>query len=277
MNPIVKLIIDKGIKLAESEIPKIIDLTSKTLPLDIGDEGGVINSNVCLPKQDLEKILEIRNQIMNKINTVSDSINSLSKITETLQPAIDATNTSLNTAKTLVNTFGAAMVATPPSIPIPGSIITGYVNVSNLVNTTLPPILTTNLNKLNSITSSTDGTIDIPVEAQLNPPTNKVHKTEAGHLVEFDNTTGAERIHIRHTSGTYILMHPNGDVEHNNSNHIKITTGDDTVTISGNSNVTINGDCNLTVGGNYAADVTGNIDLNAGGNVSITGARIDLN
>ena len=130
---------------------------------------------------------------------------------------------------------------------------------------------------LGSITSSTDGTIDIPVEAQLNPPTNKVHKTEAGHLVEFDNTTGAERIHIRHTSGTYILMHPNGDIEHNNKNHTKITTGDDTVTITGNSNVTINGDCNLTVGGNYKADVTGNIDLNASGNVSITGARIDLN
>ena len=130
---------------------------------------------------------------------------------------------------------------------------------------------------LGSIASSTDGTIDIPTEAQLNPPTNKVHKTEAGHLVEIDNTPGAERVHIKHTSGTYILMHPNGDIEHNNKNHTKITTGDDTVTITGNSNVTINGDCNLTVGGNYKADVTGNIDLKAGGNVNIQGARIDLN
>ena len=130
---------------------------------------------------------------------------------------------------------------------------------------------------LGSIASSTDGTIDIPEEAQLNPPTNKVHKTEAGHLIEVDNTSEAERIHIKHTSGTYILMHPNGDIEHNNKNHTKITTGDDTVTITGNSNVTIDGDCNLTVGGNYKADVTGNIDLNASGNVSITGARIDLN
>ena len=130
---------------------------------------------------------------------------------------------------------------------------------------------------LGSIASSTDGTIDIPTEAQLNPPTNKVHKTEAGHLMEVDNTSGAERIHIKHTSGTYILMHPNGDIEHNNKNHTKITTGDDTVTITGNSNVTINGDCNLTVGGNYKADVTGNIDLKAGGNVNIQGARIDLN
>ena len=130
---------------------------------------------------------------------------------------------------------------------------------------------------LGSIASSTDGTIDIPTEAQLNPPTNKVHKTEAGHLMEVDNTSGADRIHIKHTSGTYILMHPNGDIEHNNKNHTKLTTEDDTVTITGNSNVTINGDCNLTVGGNYKADVTGNIDLKAGGNVNIQGARIDLN
>lgn len=130
---------------------------------------------------------------------------------------------------------------------------------------------------LGSIASSTENTIDIPLEAQLNPPTNKVHKTEAGHIIEIDNTSGAERIHIKHTSGTYILMKPTGDIEHSNKNHTKITTGDDTVTITGNSNVTINGNCNLTVGGNYKADVTGNIDLKAGGNVNIQGARIDLN
>jgi|TARA_R110000744_G_scaffold278189_1_gene390451 hypothetical protein len=130
---------------------------------------------------------------------------------------------------------------------------------------------------LGSIASSTESIIDIPLEAQLNPPTNKVHKTEAGHIIEIDNTSGAERIHIKHTSGTYILMKPTGDIEHSNKNHTKITTGDDTVTITGNSNVTINGDCNLSVSGNYKADVTGNIDLNAGGNVNITGARIDLN
>ena len=130
---------------------------------------------------------------------------------------------------------------------------------------------------MGSIATQTGGTKDIPSAAQVSGNTNHVYRSQSGHLIEVDNTSDAERIHIKHTSGTYILMHPNGDVEHNNKNHTKITTGDDTVTITGNSNVTINGDCNLTVGGNYAADVTGNIDLNAGGNVSITGARIYLN
>jgi hypothetical protein len=155
MNPIVKLILDKGVGLVESQIPKITDLQSK-IPISSLNEDITKLKEYCLPKQDLEKILEVRNQIMNKINTVSDSINSLSKITDTIQPAIDTTNKSLDIAKALVNTLGTALVATPPSIPIPGPVITGYVNASNLVNNTLPPILTTNLNKLNSITTATD-------------------------------------------------------------------------------------------------------------------------
>lgn len=66
---------------------------------------------------------------------------------------------------------------------------------------------------LGSIASSTDGTIDIPEEAQLNPPTNKVHKTEAGHLMEVDNTSGAERIHIKHTSGSRLTMNADGTID----------------------------------------------------------------
>jgi len=93
---------------------------------------------------------------MNKINLVSDTINDLSKITDTIQPIVDATNTSLNIAKTTVNTVSAAMLAVPPGIPIPGQLITGLSTANTLVNNTLPPILTTNLNKLNSITTATD-------------------------------------------------------------------------------------------------------------------------
>jgi len=51
---------------------------------------------------------------------------------------------------------------------------------------------------LGSIATQTEGEKDIPVEAQLSPPTNKVHKTQAGHLIEFDNTADIERINIQH-------------------------------------------------------------------------------
>tara|TARA_B110000879_G_scaffold191522_1_gene256766 strand:- start:5540 stop:6241 length:702 start_codon:yes stop_codon:yes gene_type:complete len=83
---------------------------------------------------------------------------------------------------------------------------------------------------LGSIASTTDGTIDIPVEAQLNPPTNKVHKTEAGHIIEIDNTAGAERVHIKHTSGSFLKMDADGTITMSSSNQ--------TVNIVGNTSIT---------------------------------------
>tara|TARA_B100001113_G_scaffold54806_1_gene40627 strand:- start:14745 stop:15551 length:807 start_codon:yes stop_codon:yes gene_type:complete len=58
---------------------------------------------------------------------------------------------------------------------------------------------------MGTFASKTEGIIDTPVEAQLNPPTNKVHKTEAGHLIELDNTLDAERINIKHGKNTSTL------------------------------------------------------------------------
>lgn len=83
---------------------------------------------------------------------------------------------------------------------------------------------------MGSIATQTEDVIDIPVEAQLNPPTNKVHKTEAGHFIEFDNTTDAERINIQHKSGTTININKDGTVEINSSNT--------TVNIIGNTTIT---------------------------------------
>jgi len=83
---------------------------------------------------------------------------------------------------------------------------------------------------LGSIASSTDGTIDIPVEAQLNPPTNKVHKTEAGHIVEIDNTPGAERVNIQHKSGSFLRMDADGTINMSSSNQTVNIVGNTTVT-----------------------------------------------
>jgi TFIIF-interacting CTD phosphatase-like protein len=64
--------------------------------------------------------------------------------------------------------------------------------------------------------------IDIPEEAQLNPPTNKVHKTEAGHKIEFDNTKGSERINIEHKNGSKITIDEDISINHNNNSFVKI-------------------------------------------------------
>lgn len=41
-------------------------------------------------------------------------------------------------------------------------------------------------------------------------PYNHVYESESGHLLEFDDTPGFERIHLIHRSGTFEEIHPNG-------------------------------------------------------------------
>lgn len=65
---------------------------------------------------------------------------------------------------------------------------------------------------LGSIATKTDGTIDIPTEAQNDPPDNKVHKTQSGHTIELDNTDGKERVKIKHKSGSHITFNDDGSV-----------------------------------------------------------------
>lgn len=43
-------------------------------------------------------------------------------------------------------------------------------------------------------------------------PQNKIIETSAGHRVEIDDTSGAERIHIYHATGSYIEMQPDGNI-----------------------------------------------------------------
>lgn len=43
-------------------------------------------------------------------------------------------------------------------------------------------------------------------------PNNSVHATKSGHVIEIDDTDGAERIHIRHKSGSFIEFHPDGAI-----------------------------------------------------------------
>lgn len=41
-------------------------------------------------------------------------------------------------------------------------------------------------------------------------PYNHVYESESGHLLEFDDTPGFERIHLIHRSGSFEEIHPNG-------------------------------------------------------------------
>jgi hypothetical protein len=75
----------------------------------------------------------------------------------------------------------------------------------------------------------TAATEDVPVEVDADNK-NQVLKTVGGHLIELDNTLDAERINVKHKSGTTILIDKDGGVHVNAINDI--------VTIDGNTTIT---------------------------------------
>lgn len=94
-------------------------------------------------------------------------------------------------------------------------------------------------------------------------PHNKVAQTTSGHVIEIDDTPDAERIHIFHKSGTFIEMHPNGDVVTQHKNGFKTVTGNDKIHVTGDLNIVADGD--ITIDGKT-------INLNSG---TKGAARID--
>ena len=80
---------------------------------------------------------------------------------------------------------------------------------------------------LGSIPTQTDGVIDIPPESS---ETNKVYKSKAGHLIELDNTTGEERVHIKHAKGSSILIEKDGTIKIDAFNDVILVDGDTKIT-----------------------------------------------
>lgn len=124
-------------------------------------------------------------------------------------------------------------------------------------------------------------------------PYNSVVETESGHLEEFDDTPGAERIMRAHRSGTFYEIQADGTlVTKIVQNRYQITMADDkvyimgdsdetvqgsaTVYIKGNMKVQVDGDVNFLVKGDVTGEVDGNLSAHIKGEVDITGDK-DIN
>jgi len=101
-------------------------------------------------------------------------------------------------------------------------------------------------------------------------PKNKVFRSESGHVLEFDDTSGYERITEFHKSGTFREIVSDGS-------ETVVIVGSRYTIIAGNENIKIKGNCNITIDGNLKVKTTGNMDFEATGNIKLKGARIDLN
>lgn len=134
----------------------------------------------------------------------------------------------------------------------------------------------------------------LPSSANTQYNKNRVTQTRAGHLLEVDDSEGAERIRVVHKSGSFVEMRPDGSVQYRaNKDKYEVVAGESNmrvqgvinIHVSGDGNIKVGGDCNAevsgnfkgTVGGNWDMKVAGSTTLDTSGAVVIKGSTINLN
>lgn len=127
----------------------------------------------------------------------------------------------------------------------------------------------TNLDK--GVVTATGLTWDEPYPA-YNPlyPYNKATETESGHLIEFDDTPGNERITFTHRSGSFIDMYPSGSrVDKVTKSKYEIVMGDDYVHIMGRVLVTVGEGVYIRALGDVNIEADNNLNVTVGGNMNM--------
>jgi hypothetical protein len=116
-------------------------------------------------------------------------------------------------------------------------------------------------------------------------PYNHVFESESGHVIEIDDTPGAERLHHYHRSGTFQETHPDGTrVEKTVKDHYKSTVENYyhvsgksshfnakeffTINSSQATNIKAGSELNLDSGGNTNRDIGGDLNSIVEGNVN---------
>jgi hypothetical protein len=109
-------------------------------------------------------------------------------------------------------------------------------------------------------------------------PYNHVYESESGHIKEYDDTAGAERIHERHISGTSYEMLPNGDkIDIISNTHYTLVSNNNKANITGNSDITIGGRHKVYINKDGQTDNHYDIQIGPNANVNIQVDKGNLN
>ena len=128
--------------------------------------------------------------------------------------------------------------------------------------------------------AGSDGTVwnspELPYAAVY--PYNHVYESESGHIQEFDDTPNAERIHIRHRSGTSTEISANGNkTDIVKGDHYSIIDGNQQAYVQENHDLTINGRYKLYINKNGQTNNHYDIQIGPGANVNIQVDNGDIN
>tara|TARA_Y100000813_G_scaffold22830_2_gene14750 strand:- start:142 stop:1539 length:1398 start_codon:yes stop_codon:yes gene_type:complete len=108
--------------------------------------------------------------------------------------------------------------------------------------------------------------LDLSDEPASNYTQNQVKETATGHIIEYDDTYGRERIMLRHRTGSGVEMRADGSVILSSTkNSIKVVAADDKVVVEGDGEIVYNGNLKLRVQGDFDLEVGGNYSVKVGG------------
>lgn len=136
-----------------------------------------------------------------------------------------------------------------------------------------------NLDEMETASGVGGGSVKEP-ETKYNAlyPFNKVKETEKGHIIEIDDTDGAERIHIYHKSGTFVEIHPDGSVVRKNVGDLyEAVFGDGNIHVKGTCNISVEGDasilskgeCTIKSESKQIIESDGDIEIKSTGNINL--------
>lgn len=103
-----------------------------------------------------------------------------------------------------------------------------------------------------------------PVPYNAKYPYNKVTQTESGHVMEFDDTPGSERIHLWHKQGSFLEWDANGS-------QVNRIVGDGFTIYERNGHIYVKGACNVSVDGalNVRTDNIMNLEVSGAAKINI--------
>jgi hypothetical protein len=109
-------------------------------------------------------------------------------------------------------------------------------------------------------------------------PKNHVYETEGGHIREYDDTIGYQRIHERHAAGTgYEIDNDGTKITRVKQDQYHIISNDDYIHIQGDAKSTIDKGLKVFVNKNAEAGNNYNIEVGAGANVTVQVNQGDIN
>ena len=116
----------------------------------------------------------------------------------------------------------------------------------------------------------------IPYKGQY--PYNKVTQTESGHIIEIDDTSGAERIHVYHKSGTYMEIDANGSVvRRTKGSSYEIIDKNGYISVSGDASLSVKGSVKIYVGNDADIEVEGDVNIKCNNDITMMAAgRVDI-